>query len=503
LKLPRDVSIAGQEKLTARYKASCVDGDATVVNTGNMWYHWRPDAPGCAPAAEDLALARATVSISAVNTSGKFPEYQKVWEDGVLKVVAIFGKNEEGATGDDDAGIAAHEEFLGAVEEKLWSYGLAKIAVGTKDTTFRATLPDGRSVEVVVLLVDNVRTEGAAFDARYATVSKRADLIAYNGHAGLGANVRALAKKGKWAAGQYLIFFLNGCDTYAYLDGALEEAHAAVNPGDPAGTRHLDLVVNAMPSWFHSDAPNTIALIEALMRLDLPRTYQTLFQSIDPAQVVLVTGEEDNVYFPGWPGTFHERTSVGEGETLAFHFDAEPGSYRVVLAHDPTEPGGDADLYVGVGFPPTAFSWSCRPWREGSDEECKVSVAIPTRIYMNVEGYAEGDSAFLLAIHREGGGGAVWPGFDASFAIKRAVEKRWQTPALAAGSYVFDLQGAGDADLYVRIGEAATTSRWDCRPYRTSSRETCEVSAPAGAAVHAMVRGYAPSSSVRLVAYRL
>ena len=39
-----------------------------------------------------------------------------------------------------------------------------------------------------------VAAAGAAFDRRYEELSTSADLIAYNGHAGLGQNVRALAQ---------------------------------------------------------------------------------------------------------------------------------------------------------------------------------------------------------------------------------------------------------------------------------------------------------------------
>ena len=45
---------------------------------------------------------------------------------------------------------------------------------------------------------------------------------------------------------------MNGCDTYAYIDSALADAHSEVNPDDPDGTKYLDIVANAMPSLFIS-----------------------------------------------------------------------------------------------------------------------------------------------------------------------------------------------------------------------------------------------------------
>ncbi len=92
---------------------------------------------------------------------------------------------------------------------------------------------------------------------------------------------------------------MNGCDTYAYVDSALAEAHAAVNEDDPEGTLYLDLMANAMPSFFRSMPEATMAMIRALLDRDNPQTYQEIFTQIDPAEIVLVTGEHDNVYEPG------------------------------------------------------------------------------------------------------------------------------------------------------------------------------------------------------------
>jgi hypothetical protein len=98
------------------------------------------------------------------------------------------------------------------------------------DVEFRATLADGKTDRRSTrCLTDNVRTALTQHRVQapsYEGLSTRADFIVYNGHAGLGANVRALARaRASWVAGQYLIMFENGCDTYAYVDGSIIEAH--------------------------------------------------------------------------------------------------------------------------------------------------------------------------------------------------------------------------------------------------------------------------------------
>ena len=118
--------------------------------------------------------------------------------------------------------------------------------------------------------------------------------------------------------------------------------------------------------------------------------------------------------------------------------------------------------------------------------------------------FADIDSSQVVLVSGEqdntytpGGGGdeptPTWGGLDERGALARGDEVRFQTPTLAAGTYRFAMTGGGDADLYVRIGAEPTTASYDCRPYRSDSNETCEVTLPADAPVHLMVRGYTDS----------
>ncbi len=408
--LPRDVSRTGLDTFTEKYGHDCVDWGAHDVDSGILWYYYRPDQSRCRLDDGDVVRLSATVTPSDIQTTGKFPEYHRVWEDDELRVLAVFGKYDDGATTSSDAGIGAYNRFVRELRSRLSAHDLVTVpeeipnepGVDVDDVLFEATLDDGKKVTVNALLVDNVRTASSTFDARYAELSTRADLIIYSGHSGLGANIRALASKGRWVAGQYAIVFMNGCDTYAYVDSALADAHAAVNPDDPDGTKYLDIITNAMPSFFSSMPRAALALVDGLMDTEAPRTYERIFQDIDRSQVVLVSGEQDNEYVPGMDG--------GGGEP-----------------------------------PPDAW-----------------------------EGLSEGGT------------------------VARGEEKRFETPQLAAGTYVFEMRGTGDADLYVRVGTAPTTEVYDCRPYDPDSDETCEVEITTPAAVHVMVRGYASSSDWEL-----
>jgi hypothetical protein len=410
LGLPRDLSYQGQSAFTDKYKDSCVDWGAHDVTSGSMWYYYRPNAGRCQLADADIVTTTADVTVSDINTTGKFPEYHKIWEDDIFRVVAVFGKYEDGAQTASDAGIAGYNEFVSAITDELDQHALATMpvevpespGVAVPDIQFAATLPDGKRVEVAAILVDNVRNGGAAFDQRFGDLSTRADLIVYNGHAGLGANIRALARKGHWTAGQYVVVFMNGCDTYAYVDAALFDAHAAVNPSDPTGTKHTDIVTNALPSFFRSMPHATMALVRGLIAHQTPQTYERIFAAVDASQVVLVSGEQDNEFVPGGGGTEPPPTADWTGLAAA-------GTVAVDEEQrwqTPTLPAGDyvfemtgtddADLYVRVGTAPNQQLFDCRPYLTGSDETCVVPVPAAAPVHVMIRGWAP-TSTFELA----------------------------------------------------------------------------------------------------------
>ena len=60
--------------------------------------------------------------------------------------------------------------------------------------------------------------------------------------------------------------------------------------------------------------------------------------------------------------------------------------------------------------------------------------------------------------------------------------------------------GSGDADLYVKYGQLATTSVWDQRPYLNNSNETVTLTNPAAGDYFIMINAYTAFSGVTLTA---
>jgi hypothetical protein len=399
--LPRRIGSAAEEAFVASYRDRCAD-DPEAANASNYWYHYRPNQGGCALASDDIVRVEATTASSPANTTGKYPEYARIWEDGALRIVAIFGKYEEGATDNSDAGIRAYQDFVARMRDVLRGAVVTPTATpgpNVREVSFELPRDGGTRVDLSVLLVDKLATEGAAFDRRYAELSTGADVILYSGHAGLGGNVRALMDKGKFFPGKYQIFFFNGCDTFAYIDETLARRRAELNPDDPSGTRHMDVVANAMPAYFDHMADGATALVRALLTTNAPRSYEAIFRDLPREQIVVVTGEQDNGFaastpvMPAW--SFSREGAVRKAETQRFETDVlAPGRYVFTLLPDVSIAAGDADLRVRLGTAPTITSeFKCPSFVANSNERCVVDVTSAARVHVAVTG----DSAAMAS----------------------------------------------------------------------------------------------------------
>ncbi|MEJ7603897.1 MAG: PPC domain-containing protein, partial [Kofleriaceae bacterium] len=191
---------------------------------------------------------------------------------------------------------------------------------------------------------------------------------------------------------------LNGCDTYAYIDDALNTAHQAVNPDDTTGFKYVDLVNNAMPAYFSALSNGTMAIVRGLMAHAEPKTYEQMFATVARDQIVLVSGEQDNVYTPGGGGDPQPWDGLSESGTLSRNVELAWETPTIAAGnYDFTLTGtGDADLYVRVGSAPNTTDYDCRPYKTGSNETCRVALAQPAKVFVMVRGYAASSTFDLV-----------------------------------------------------------------------------------------------------------
>lgn len=60
--------------------------------------------------------------------------------------------------------------------------------------------------------------------------------------------------------------------------------------------------------------------------------------------------------------------------------------------------------------------------------------------------------------------------------------------------------GSGDADMYIRFNQAATTTAYDYRPYLNGNNETVSLNNPRAGTWHIMLNGYSAYAGVKLIA---
>ena len=371
LVLPGSVAAEDQVRFTEKYGTTCVDPQGGDLNAGGrpdagrMFLFYRPQRPGCVLAPEDVSAAVANVKPSTENSTGKYPEYHRIWEDGALDFVAVFGIEIQDTP--SDAGVKAFDDFLRSADAFLATLQTdetkrtttSTIIDGRRRTRIEAVLADGRGVHVDAILIGpQLANEGAAFDAWCDAASFRADVIFYSGHAAHGANVRSLMTKGTFQPKKYLVWVVNGCDTLAYVDRTLADRRLALNPDDRSGTKYMDTVSNVLGAWFRMGDETAIRFVRDIVTATganaAPKTYRQIFSGIDRDQIVVVTGEEDNE-FPVTP---------------------EPVVVRSPTEEPSKEAGGDAVAPRDERPQPAREDSSCRMGRAPGEAPAAFLIAV-------------------------------------------------------------------------------------------------------------------------------
>lgn len=290
LMLPTAISEDLLQEFSSNYdeKCSLVQGSDYSM----YYYYFRPYKEGCNlnPAVEKFVLeAEAVVKHSASLSKENYPEYNRIWEDDVFRVVSLFDKHfeeDEDVAEGLEPGKHNFREFNNSILGTFVTHKSYQIDEGEEYFIVESVLDDGRRVQVVSLLVDNY------YDTQeyFAQISQKTDLVIYNGHAGAGyGELHEFVDMGHWDPNQHLMMFLNGCETFAYLD----QNPTFENDANNSSTLDLDVLVNATPTYFLDMDAASIALIGGLLSPEMI-SYTELLEGIKTDQIVIVTGEENN-----------------------------------------------------------------------------------------------------------------------------------------------------------------------------------------------------------------
>lgn len=189
--------------------------------------------------------------------------------------------------------------------------------------------------------------------------------------------------------------------------------------------------------------------------------------------------------------------AASSGSDLNYTFDVPSGATNITV----TMSGGtgDADLYVKLGSTPTDSSYDCRPYKTGNSESCTLSGS--GTHHVRVKAYSTFSGVSLTGSYTAPTSGPS--PIDSTVNDVAVGSNAWKRYTLDLGTGYSSLTvtmsgGSGDADLYTRHGAQATSTAYDCRPYKSGNNETCTHSNPASGTWHIDLYGYSAASGITL-----
>ena len=219
-------------------------------------------------------------------------------------------------------------------------------------------------------------------------------------------------------------------------------------------------------------------------------------------QAVSVSSSTALILQNGVPAT---GLSAATGATITYVMNVPAGASNLKFV---TSGGtGDSDMYVKFGSAPTDTVYDCRPYTSGNAETCNIATAQAGTYYVRLKAYAAFSGLTLTGSYSTGGGGGgtvLTSGVPVT--LPSVAASAWSpdytidVPAGKTSVVIAISGGTGDADMYVRIGAAPTTSTYNCRPYLSGNAETCTFNSPTAGTYHVSVRAYSAFSGVSLKA---
>jgi hypothetical protein len=314
--LPAQVDTAFLTGFLARYKVDCVSNLRDKPTLETFFYYYRPEAFFCPITQSKKPLDTASVQHVKLALESQpegpttYPEYDAIWNDGKLVYTGVF-MQVDGAFGD-----IGRESYGSTVRELTETFGVPTIEVPKgmtakdlanqvravnvqpSELALRFASPKG-PVEVHLYLLAKLTEPEVSvpdFANRYGASVENSDLVAFSGHASYGLDVERFSKLGRFKSGQYQMFLLNACDSFAYEAPVLREAHLAINKAAAAPASFFDLVVNAMPAPAHEIPGVTMSFVRAFA--EGKQSYKEILATINEEQRAVVLYDEDNLWKP-------------------------------------------------------------------------------------------------------------------------------------------------------------------------------------------------------------
>lgn len=195
--------------------------------------------------------------------------------------------------------------------------------------------------------------------------------------------------------------------------------------------------------------------------------------------------------------------TVNESGTVAKNDMRHFGPYHVAAGTSLSAVmtgSGDADLYVRKGGQPNLSTYDCRPYKNGSSEQCTITG--PGDVYVAVHGYAASSDFQLVVTYTEGGGTPPPPPppppagshLNVTGNVALNAYAYYTVPVVAGKPIVVRTTAPNDVDVYLQMGQNPTADNNLAQAYTSSGNETLRFVPSSSGTLHVGVHGYAASS---------
>lgn len=286
---------------------------------GDFFYFWDVDQDGCPLKGDDVEIVRTQGKLTKYeNTRKTYPEYDQLYSKEVLDIrvlVGYIGDNISLTGGNyNDDGYLSFKETIEQLSDigfevtnKKVKFRLTKTGKEISGSNYLTTMEKEvknklgftQTVRVTLYLGDtDIGSEDATFHQVLIPALQEADILSYDGHSGLGANLGFdyLPDFEFDTTGKYQLFFINGCSSYPYFNGQFFR-------NKQGGSKNIDVITSGLSTYTTTSVSNTMAFLAPFINGGL-WSYQTLLRHMERSNgdagtyLTGVNGDEDNVFLP-------------------------------------------------------------------------------------------------------------------------------------------------------------------------------------------------------------
>jgi hypothetical protein len=264
----------------------CADPDDHLgLSQSIYWYQWNPNRTGCAIPTQ---RARITVSRTFQADEARYPEYDRLVEDGRVTAVVLFGQIGDGAVNDQDPGVWA----LNRMVRDLTGSGFTEVTGAPVGRRFSKRVG---AVELVYDLYSPYDFAGLGDIGHFANFQRAIsehEIVVYDGHSMLGAS-------DFWGRPDYpefyQIFLYGGCLGYEYYVQPIVEGKG--------GWQNVDIMSSVVEVTANANefASPVLAKLEWALTHDNAASWTDLLRAVRSRvgdSTFGVSGVRENCYTP-------------------------------------------------------------------------------------------------------------------------------------------------------------------------------------------------------------